>query len=230
MTFHPEDLVLWADETLLVINKPAGLPSLPDGYHPEAPFVRGLLEPAFGRLWIVHRLDRQTSGVLALARNADAHRHLNDQFANHRALKIYHALVNGTPAWETQTVDQALRANVGHQHRTIIDPQQGKAAFTDFKCLARFNPYALLEARPATGRTHQIRAHLAFLGLPLVADARYGGGERLAVEGEMLIARPALHAVSLILKHPVTGQKIVFQAPYPEDFRHTLEVLSSNNA
>ncbi len=228
MAIHPEDLVLWADDSLLVINKPAGLPSLPDGYHPEAPFVRSLLEPAFGRLWIVHRLDRQTSGVLALARTASAHHHLNDQFANHQALKVYHALVNGAPAWETRTVDQALRTDVGHQHRTIVDPQRGKPAITHFKCLTRFDAYALLEARPATGRTHQIRAHLAFIGLPLVADARYGGGEGLVFAGEMLIARPALHAVSLRLNHPVTGQEIAFQAPYPEDLCHTLEVLSNS--
>jgi len=226
MAYNPQDLVLWSDETLLVINKPAGLPSLPDGYHPEMPYVRSLLEPSFGRLWVVHRLDRQTSGVLVLARNANTHRHLNTQFADHQVLKIYHALVNGVAAWEDQIVDQALRANVGHHHRTIVDPLRGKPATTYFKCLRRFRSYTLLQARPATGRTHQIRAHLAFLGLPLIADALYGG-ETFSIEGDIPISRPALHAASLRLVHPTSGQEITYQAPYPDDLRHTIQILSA---
>src|SRR5512136_1995664 len=114
--------ILYIDDVLLVINKPAGLPSLPDGYDPAAPHVRSLLEPYFGRIWIVHRLDRGTSGVLLLARSAEAHRALNTQFDQRQVRKTYHALIVGSPDWEVKTVDLPLRADVGHKHRTAVDP------------------------------------------------------------------------------------------------------------
>src|SRR5512136_520643 len=97
--------ILYIDDVLLVIDKPAGLPSLPDGYNPATPHVRSLLEPIFGRVWFVHRLDRDTSGVLLLARSAAAHRILNTQFDQRQVKKVYHALVYGSPDWVAKTVD-----------------------------------------------------------------------------------------------------------------------------
>src|SRR5512136_52778 len=110
MLFQPTDIpVLFCDEALLVINKPAGLSTLPDGYDPSLPHIKLLLERQYSRLWIVHRLDKETSGVLCLARSASAHRLLNTQFEQRRVSKVYHALVIGTPDWQELACDQALR-------------------------------------------------------------------------------------------------------------------------
>jgi RluA family pseudouridine synthase len=208
--------ILFVDETLLVIDKPAGLHTLPDGYDPGLPHVRGLLEPQYGQLWIVHRLDRETSGVLVLARSAEAHRALNTQFEQHLVHKVYHARVMGIPAWKEKTVDLPLRTNAGHRHRTIVDAQHGKPAVTHLRVLERFEASALVEASPETGRTHQIRAHLAALGHPIVGDALYGGG--VSPTGLFL------HARSLQVTHPLSGGRLKFTAEYPQekDFRADL--------
>ena len=198
---------------MLVVDKPAGLHTLPDGYDPSLPHVRGLLEPEYGRLWIVHRLDRETSGVLVLARSAEAHRALNTQFEQHLVHKTYHARVAGIPAWQETSVRLPLRSNAGHRHRTVVDEQRGKPAVTHLRVLERFEAGALVEASPETGRTHQIRAHLAALGHPIVGDELYGGGVSLA--------GVFLHARRLEVTHPLSGSRMKFTAEYPQgkDFR-----------
>jgi tRNA pseudouridine32 synthase/23S rRNA pseudouridine746 synthase len=215
--------VLFIDETFLVINKPAGLSTLPDGYDPAAAHVRSLLEPHFGRVWIVHRLDRGTSGVLLLARSAEAHRALNQQFDQRQVTKLYHALVNGSPDWEAKTVDLPLRINVGHKHRTAVDSMRGKPAVTHLRVLERLAGYTLVEAIPETGRTHQIRAHLAALGHPLVADELYGSSP--AGDALTVMPRIGLHARQLTVEHPILHSILRFEAPYPEDFAQALEQL-----
>lgn len=229
MQVDPRLWVLWSDTDLLVVNKPAGLPVLPDGWDPQAPFLKKLLEAAEGRLWTVHRLDRDTSGVLLLARNAEAHRSLNGQFEQRQVGKVYHALVNGTPEWEEKSVKLPLRPNGDRKHRTVVDPRGGKPAHTELRVLERFGGWCLVEARLHTGRTHQIRVHLASVGHPIVADLLYGGGGELRPEagGEVLIERTALHACSLALSHPQSGAELEFVAPYPEDFARALEWLRS---
>lgn len=219
MDTKPGDSVLWSDESLVVINKPPGLLTLPDGYDPTLPHISQLLEAKFGRLWIVHRLDKDTSGLLVLARTAEAHRILNTAFETRQVTKVYHALVAGSPEWDERRVCLPLRVNGDRQHRTIVDARKGKPAITNLRVLERFSQWALIEASPETGRTHQIRAHLAVAGFPILGDALYGGDE------EQLIKRAALHACSLAFPHPVTGEGISFQAPYPEDFLRVLEFL-----
>ena len=214
--------ILHSDDSLLVIDKPAGLPVLPDGWEPNAPYLVKILEADFGKLWIVHRLDKVTSGVLVFARNADAHRLLSLQFEKHQAMKTYHALAEGEPAWDQTSAGQPLRANVGHRHRTVVDRRKGKSSRTDFRVLKRLRGRVLLEAQPVTGRTHQVRAHAAALGYPLLGDFLYGAPRT------DLIARPALHAHSLVLVHPATGASVSFQAPYPEDFQRALDALTSS--
>jgi tRNA pseudouridine32 synthase / 23S rRNA pseudouridine746 synthase len=228
--------VLWSDDTLLVVNKPAGLPTLPDGYDRDSPCLVKVLEREAGRLWVIHRLDRVTSGVIVLARTAAAHRTLNLQFDARQVAKVYHALVAGVPAWDERIVDLPLRPDGDRRHRTVVDHVRGKPAVTSFTVLERFPRCALMAARPETGRTHQIRAHLAALHLPLVADTLYGGGVidlPAAPSGETsgsavsfrLIDRPALHARSLALTHPVSGLSLSFEAPYPDDFAAALRWL-----
>ncbi len=209
--------ILYTDEYLLVIDKPAGLPVLPDGWEPDAPFLLKLLEEENGKLWVVHRLDKVTSGVMLFARNAETHRALSLQFEGHQVEKSYHALVNGQPKWKEHIARHPLRANVGHKHRTAVDNHRGKPAETEFKVLKRFSAQALLEARPRTGRTHQIRVHAYALGHPLVGDTLYSAPPTDWIE------RPALHAKTLQVTHPLSGERLTFEAPYPEDFVSALQ-------
>ncbi len=212
--------ILYTDEHLLVINKPSRLLSLPDGYDPDKPYLQSILEPEYGRLWMIHRLDRLASGVLVLARSADAHRDLNGQFARRQVTKIYHALVNGQPEWETNTVTLPLRANVGRRNRTAVDHRRGKSASTRLRVLKIFEQHTLVEARPSTGRRHQIRAHLYARGHTILSDPLYGAGEM-----SPLIDRLALHAHALQFTHPETEERVSFEAPYPADFSAALRKL-----
>jgi tRNA pseudouridine32 synthase/23S rRNA pseudouridine746 synthase len=217
--------ILYQDDSLLAIDKPAGLLSLPDGYNPEKSYVASVLKAQFGRVWIVHRLDRDTSGVLLLARTAEAHRDLNLQFEGRKVTKVYHALVVGRPAWQSFEADLPLRTSSGHKHRTVIDFQNGKPAQTSFNCLELYRNHSLIEARPHSGYTHQIRAHLAWQGLPLIGDELYATRMPPELLYPPTIARVALHAVSIQITHPVTRQALSIEAPYPEDFSRTLEFL-----
>jgi tRNA pseudouridine32 synthase / 23S rRNA pseudouridine746 synthase len=226
------DLALYLDEALLIVNKPAGLPTLVDGFHPGAPYLMGLLGEAYGRVWVVHRLDKDTSGVIAFARTAQAHRDLNTQFEQRRASKVYHALVIGQPEWDEICVDLPLRPDGDRRHRTVIDREKGKSAITNLKVLEGYGVFALVEALPLTGRTHQIRAHLAAVGHPLIADRLYrrpGEVDLASTPGLEPIKRLGLHARSLSLFHPLYGQKQHFEAPYPQDFSAAVEQLRQIN-
>lgn len=238
MKLDTEQLVLFKDHDLLVINKPAGLLVLPDGYDPEATHLKDLLTPEFGELWIVHRLDRQTSGVLLLARTPETHRALNIQFENRQVAKVYHAVVVGDPGWTRHTVELPLRADGDRRHRTVVDRQQGKTALTHVRVLERFGEYALIAAAPQTGRTHQIRVHLAALEHPIVADDLYGDGQGLHLSQfkrnyntssrkaeRPLLDRLGLHAFSIDFVHPKRKRNMAFRASYPKDFNAALRQL-----
>jgi tRNA pseudouridine32 synthase/23S rRNA pseudouridine746 synthase len=222
MDLNPKDLVLWSDEHILLINKPSGLLSLPDGYDPSLPHLKSVLEPAYGRLWIAHRLDRETSGIIVLGRSRDAHRQLSAQFEGRKVEKTYHALVIGIPSWDEERVEYPLRPDGDRMHRTIIDPERGKAAQTDFQVLQRFEVHSLVEATPTTGRTHQIRAHLSAIGFPLIGDLLYGDKHHPA---HGLLGRLGLHALSLAFDHPHSRERLRFNAPYPSDFGAAISVV-----
>jgi tRNA pseudouridine32 synthase/23S rRNA pseudouridine746 synthase len=209
------------DDQILVIDKPAGLSVLPDGWEPDAPYLVQQLEAEFSKLWVVHRLDKVTSGVMVFARTADVHRALNTQFERHETRKVYHSLCNGIPKWDEHTARHPLRINVGHSHRTMVDHSHGKPSVTHFKVLNRYGIAALLEAVPASGRTHQVRVHAYALGHPLLGDSLY------SAPPTDLIGRPALHALSLTLTHPTTGQHMTFKASYPDDFMQALISLQT---
>ncbi len=211
--------ILYSDDSLLILNKPAGLSVLPEGWDPDAPYLAKMLEQEYGRIWVVHRIDKITSGVIVFALTAEAHRDLNIQFEKHQVEKTYHAIMNGIPPWEEKTTKFPLRVNVGHKHRTMVDDKNGMRSETRLKVLERYRAQALVEARPLTGRTHQIRVHAYALGYPLLGDVLYSAPET------DLIARPALHAYSLAFVHLQTKESMTFTAPYPEDFQGALQAL-----
>lgn len=211
--------VIYTDEHLLVLDKPAGIPVLPDGWEKDAPYMVKMLEEEFGKVFIVHRLDKTTSGVMVFARTAEAHRALNIQFEGHNADKVYHAIMEGEPKWNEKVARFPLRANVGKKHRTAVDDKHGKPSETRFRILKRYQEAALVEAKPMTGRTHQVRVHAYALGNSLLGDILYGASET------DLIARPALHAYSLTITHPVTQERLVFKAEHPGDIVNALKLL-----
>jgi RluA family pseudouridine synthase len=212
----PIDLI-YSDDALLVVNKPAGLPVLPDGWEKDAPYLVKQLDEQFGKVWVVHRLDKVTSGVMLFARTAESHRTLNQLFETHAVHKVYHAIVVGNPKWDEHTARHPLRINVGHTHRTAVDHGQGKPSETTFRVMERFKGFSLLEALPATGRTHQVRVHAYALGFSLLGDMLYSAPETDR------IGRPALHARALEFKF--ADKPYTFTVPYPADFTKALDGL-----
>ena len=204
--------ILYEDKSLIVVDKPAGLSVLPDGWEKDSEYLVKILEEQYGKIFIVHRLDKITSGVMVFARDAETHRALNTQFENHEAQKTYHAIVEGNPKWEEKVAKHPLRANVGHKHRTMVDNKNGKPSETRFRVIKRYQESALIEAKPMTGRTHQIRVHAYALGHPLVGDTLYGAQEAHGFK------RPMLHSQSLSFIHPATNERKKFTAPHPADF------------
>lgn len=241
MAKTPATETLYSDDQLLIVSKSPGILSVPDRYDVNAPHVRLLLEPEYGDLWVVHRIDKETSGVLVLARTVEAHKILNDQFAGRTAEKTYHVLVCGSPFWDEQVADFPLKIDGDRLHRVVVDRRKGKESLTRFRVLERFISYALLEAKPETGRTHQIRKHIGELGFPAVCDPLYGDGKPLLLSSfkrkynpprwedeNPLMSRLALHALCVSFNHPGTGERVCFEAPLPKDFRATLNQLRKN--
>ena len=241
--------VLFEDEHLLAINKPPSLLTSPDRYDANRPNIMRLLHEGIeiSKPWArdrgltylanAHRLDFETSGVLLLAKNKPALVELANQFGSEKPTKIYAALVQGTPEEDEFEVDQAIAPHPTHIGLMRIEPKRGKKSRTQFKVLEKFQGYTLLECRPLTGRTHQIRVHLRHLHLSILGDELYRGGKlwlsslkknfRLKPNKEErpLISTMALHAESLSLPHPVTGETISIHAPRPKDFEVALKYL-----
>jgi len=214
---------VYSDQHIIVINKPAGIPVLPDGWDKDAPYLVKLLEAEYGKLWVVHRLDKITSGVMVFTRTAEAHRSLNIQFDRHEVIKVYHVICTGEPKWDEHVARHPLRIDVGHSHRSVVDNARGIPAETTFRLLQRFGGFSLLEALPGTGRTHQIRVHAYALGFPLLGDILYSAPKT------DLISRPALHAKSLTFVHPVSGERLSYTTPYPDDFNNALMTFQQVN-
>lgn len=213
------EVTLFQDDDILVVNKPAGLSVLPEGWDKDALYLVKMLEEAHEKVWVVHRIDKSTSGIVVFALTAGAHRSLNIQFEKHQVEKKYHAVFTGAPKWDEKTAKHPLRVNVGHKHRTMVDDRRGVRSETRFKILERWQASALVEAVPMTGRTHQIRVHAYALGHPLLGDILYSAPET------NVISRAALHAFSLKFCHPATGKMMSFQADYPIDFQKAVNKL-----
>lgn len=223
----PDLSILWQDDHLLAIDKPAGLPAHPtvSGRLNALDLVSAFLAASGGttRAILLHRLDADTTGLLLFALTRAANLALSRQFSEHQIEKSYLALVSGSPP-ERFAVSNYLKAGV--RGRTVAVSSGGLAAQTDFSTLACRGGIALVAARPRTGRTHQIRTHLAGLGYPLLGDTLYGGITAMPrARGSISLPRHLLHAHALAMEHPHSGQRQTLTAPLPADFRVILNVL-----
>jgi 23S rRNA pseudouridine1911/1915/1917 synthase len=220
---EPMDLdVVWEDEHLLVVDKPAGLVVHPGPGNTTGTLVHGLLElDAAGgdeeRPGIVHRLDRDTSGLLVVARSEDAHARLQESIRRREVERRYLALVVGAPRSRTGRIEAPMGRDRIDRSRHSLDTPTPRAAVTWFEVAEALGPRTLLGVRLETGRTHQIRVHLASIELPVSGDPVYG------VAGDLGLERQFLHAASLAFEHPVTGERIEAESPLPPDLTAALE-------
>ena len=223
---EPEPLalrVLHEDSALLVIDKPPGLVMHPGPGHWTGTLLNGLMhhvDPGDGRRarpGLVHRFDKGTSGVLVIAKTDAAHRHLSRQFRAHSVHRVYLALVAGAVR-RGGLIDQGLGRDTRDRRRVSVRSAAPRRAVTEYRVAERLGPHAtLVEARPQTGRMHQIRVHLASIGHPVLGDASYG-----AAPPDPALSRPMLHAAVLGFVHPVSGEYVEFRAPLPADMERAV--------
>lgn len=218
--------ILTEDEDILAVEKPAGLVVHPSYRHPDGTLTDAVFADAdrrgLPRPWLLHRLDRETSGVVLFARSEAARRSLVRQFQQRQIVKRYLAVIGGELAASSGEIDAPLCRDPLDRRRVIISPA-GKPARTRFQVLAAWSSFSLVLAEPFTGRTHQIRAHLAFRGAPLAGDLTYGGATEATLAAG--IERAQLHAWELVFRHPATGARTAIRAPVPVDMRAACATL-----
>jgi 23S rRNA pseudouridine1911/1915/1917 synthase len=236
---RPEEMpleVLFEDDALLVLNKASGMVVHPAAGHDEHTLVNALLHHCAGSLsgiggvsrpGIVHRLDKDTSGCMVVAKNDTTHRALSAQFASRRVQKAYQAIVCGEMPRDRGEIHAGIARHPSHRKRMAVDEELGRAARTTYRVLERLTGATLVEATLHTGRTHQVRVHFQFLGYPLVGDLTYGHGknQRLTDLTGYAAPRQMLHAWKLGFVHPRTGKPMQFEAPLPDDFQDALTAL-----
>ena len=201
--------VIFADESIVVVDKPSGLLSVPgrQPQHRDSALLR--LQAAWGPLWVVHRLDMDTSGLIVYARSQSVAAHLGRQFERRRVGKIYEAVVWGRPPSSSGVIDLPLRLDWPHRPRQIVDPVGGKPSITQYSTQHVDDRHSRLRLHPLTGRSHQLRVHLSAIGLPIVGDRFYG---LEALETLNSTTRLMLHARELEFEHPVGGEPVVLHS------------------
>ena len=231
--------IIFEDDDLLVVNKPPFLLSIPDRWKKEKPNVLDQMRAHCQAPFTVHRLDKETSGILILAKNADAHKNLSQQFEKRTVDKKYLALVEDASLPEQGSISGSIAPHPVKKGRMIIS-NKGKISLTEYRTLEKFNHFTLAEATIKTGRMHQIRVHFQSIGYPLAIDSVYGNRDQISFTDikkskknlgksneppRPLMSRITLHAWKLQLTHPTTKKIINFTAPLPKDFRALLNQL-----
>lgn len=225
--------VIFENEDLLVINKPAGMVVHPSAGHQSGTLIHAALAHApdlagvggVQRPGVVHRLDKDTSGIILLAKNDSAQHWLQSQFRSRKVKKVYQALVDGAPPTSRGRVEVAIgRHPVDRKRMAVVQEGKGRPAISEYSTWRKFKQHTLLEVQPITGRTHQIRLHMAFLGCPVVGDRIYGNRHP-----SLPLNRHFLHAASLGIRLPGEDELVEFSAPLPEDLREILGTLEENN-
>jgi len=241
---EPEDIplnIIYEDDDLIILNKPPDIIVHPARGNKHGTLVNALahysneLSSGLGefRPGIVHRLDRNTTGVMIVTKNDPAQWKVAKQFELRQTKKSYLAIVHGTPELQADRINLPLGVHPKVREKYAVRSETGKEAVTDYELLEAFRGFSLIHCKPRTGRTHQIRVHLAHLKHPIVADDMYGGklvypwqlaDAEQAIE-EPVIARCALHAWTIEFTHPTTEQRVTFEAPLPDDMQHLLDML-----
>ena len=219
--------ILYEDNDIIVVNKPKGMVVHPANGNPDGTLVNAIMsickESLSGiggeiRPGIVHRLDKNTSGAIIIAKNDKAHIALSDELKNHEIKKTYIALVRGIVKENNATINMPIARSQKDRKKMDVD-KNGKEAITHFKVIKRYQDFTLLEINIETGRTHQIRVHLSHIGYPIIGDDVYSNGKnKWNIEGQ------CLHAKCLDFKHPITGKELHIEAPIPEYFEKILEL------
>lgn len=230
--------ILYEDEYLIIVNKPAGMVVHPSAGHPGGSLVNALLHHCQGKLsgiggverpGIVHRIDKDTSGLLAVAKTDKAHEGLAKLFAKHDIERKYLAIVGGVPAPPAGTIRSQIGRNANNRLKMAVLPDgKGKHAVTHFRTEAAYKNAALVGCQLETGRTHQIRVHMAHIGHPIIGDPVYANRQNADKIGpkRVIFARQALHAASLGFIHPISGEKLFFTSNLPDDMQELLTLLS----
>ncbi len=227
--------IIYQDKDIVIVNKPAGVLVIPDQHTNENKTLVGMLKKQIGqKIWVVHRIDRDTTGVLIFAKNPEAHRNVSMQFENSKVKKKYLALLSGVLEEDKGTINKPILVS----GRDVSIDASGKESITDYNVLKNFKSYTFVEASPRTGRRHQIRIHFWSIGHPLTIDSDYGVSdpiylsslkrnykEKDGVLEKPLIDRLTLHASSLTFALPSTNEQKTFEAPLPKDFTITLKQL-----
>lgn len=235
--------VLYEDDHIIVINKRAGMLSIGDRFTFNIPSILSQLKKQYGDIFTVHRLDKDTSGAIVFAKNAEAHKHLSQQFENKKVEKKYYAFVEGIPP-SKGTIDEPIAESVYVPGKMVVH-KKGKPSLTHFETVNTFGNISLIDVALETGRTHQIRVHMKHLGHPLFIDPKYGNRSEFYLselkgrkyrlgkdrEERPFIKRLTLHAYELTIAHPATNKKLTFTAEFPKDLRalnHQLTKLFGN--
>lgn len=219
--------IVYEDHDVIVINKPKNMVVHPGVGNPDGTLVNGLLyhcKDLSGingvlRPGIVHRIDKDTTGLLVVCKNDKAHESLSQQLKDKTAFRKYIALVHGVMPHEYGTIDAPIGRDEKDRQKMAVTAKNSREAVTHFKVLKRYKQYTLLECVLETGRTHQIRVHMQYIGFPIVGDPKYSIRKTLNTNGQML------HACELSFIHPATGEKMTFEAPLPEEFTAVLNTL-----
>ena len=236
--FYMKPNIIFEDEHIVVVNKPAELLTIPDRIDPLKPSLYAALNQVYGKVFIVHRLDRETSGILIFAKTAESHRHLSMQFENHQTSKIYLALLDGVLHVDEGEINKPIATHSSVAGKMVIN-KRGKESLTLYKVLEKFKHFTYVEATIKTGRQHQIRVHFQSIGYPLAVDSLYGRKAAILLseikskrfnigkfeEERPIMSRTTLHAFKLTFQHPVTNEIMSFEAEMPKDFSALLSQL-----
>ena len=228
---------IYEDDNLIAFNKPSGLLSIPDRFKAEIPNLYRMAQAKYEGIIPVHRLDKDTSGVIIYAKNEVSHKYLSQLFEDREVEKFYCALVNGRLINQSGSIIQPIAENTVRKGTMVVN-KRGKAAHTDYKVLKEWSQYSFLELQIHTGRTHQIRVHLQYLGHPVVADPVYSNGKPIFIselkktfnnsdplgEERPILGRMALHSSTLRFKDQ-NGQEMKIEAPLPKDMEATIKQL-----
>ncbi len=230
--------IIHEDDALILIHKPSNTLSIPDRYNPDDFNLKSYLKRGGRTIFVVHRLDRETSGIICFAKTKEAHKHLSQQFNKRTIVKKYHAVVEGQLGEKEGSIKLPIGENPHRRGTMMVDHRNGKQAHTDYKLLEQFQHFALLELTIHTGRTHQIRVHLKEIGAPLAVDAIYGRRREFLLSEvkkhynvkrndfeRPIIERSTLHAFSLEFDHPNTEERLYFEDPYSKDMGVMLKQL-----